>query len=284
MSSPSDNQTSSHRFHLRYAARLDKFPNLAGPDHFDQLRFIADQGFAALEDSYMQRRTVEFQERLAREIDRLGLAMGTFVGVTDLEQPSFTSGREDFRADVLARLRGAVETARRLRAAWFTVIPGTISPGIPLGFQTANVIDLLRRCCDLCEPAGMTMVIEPLNPWVDHPGMFLTTMSQGYALCKAVGSPRCKLLADIYHQQITEGNILPTLERAWDEIAYVQVGDHPGRCEPGSGEINYKNVFRFLRRQGYGGLVGMEHGQSIPGREGELAVLAAYRAVDPADE
>ena len=232
----------------------------------------------------MQRRPVEFQERLARELDRLGMTMGTFVGVTDLEQPSFTSGREDFRADVLQRLRGAIETAQRLRARWFSVIPGAFSPGIPPAFQAANVIDLLRRCCDLCEPAGLTMVVEPLNPWVDHPGMFLTTMSHGYALCRAVGRPQCKLLADIYHQQITEGNLLPTLDRAWDEIAYVQVGDHPGRCEPGTGEINYKNVFQFLRRKGYDGLVGMEHGQSIPGREGELAVLAAYCEADPAEE
>lgn len=274
---------SRHRFALRYAARLGKFTHLAGEDPIDQLKFIAGQGFAALEDSRMQQRPVELQERLASEMDRLGLVMGTFIATADFERPTFASGREDLREKTLAELRAGVEVARRLNAKWFTVVPGTLEPRLPMGFQTANAIDLLRRCGDVCARAGIVMVVEPLNAWVDHPGMFLSQVSQGYALCKAVASPHCKLLADVYHQQITEGNLLPTLEHAWDEIAYVQVGDHPGRCEPTSGEINYRNVFRFLRRKGYTGLVGMEHGQSIPGREGELAVLRAYREIDPAD-
>ncbi len=273
--------TSRQPFALRYAARLGKFTQLAGEDPIEQLRFIADQGFTALEDSRMQERPVELQERLAREMERLGLTMGTFLATADFERPTFSSGREDLREKTLAELRAAIVVARRLNARWFTVVPGTLDLHLPLGFQTANAVDLLRRCCDVCEPAGMVMIVEPLNAWVDHPGMFLSRVDQAYALCKAVASPHCKLLGDIYHQQITEGNLLPTLKRAWDEIAYIQVADHPGRFEPTSGEINYRNVFRFLHRQGYTGLVGMEHGQSLPGRAGELAVLQAYREIDP---
>jgi len=278
-----NNGCKRHRFSLRYAARLGKFTHLAGEDPIEQLKFIGDQGFDALEDSRMQERPVELQERLARELNRLGLAMGTFLATFDFERPTFSSGREDLREKTLTDLRAALVIAKRLNARWFTVVPGTLDPRLPMGFQTANAIDLLRRCCDVCEPDGMVMLIEPLNARVDHPGMFLSRVDQGYALCKAVADPHCKLLADIYHQQITEGNLLPTLDRAWDEIAYIQVGDHPGRNEPTSGEINYRNVFRFLQRKDYSGLVGMEHGQSIPGREGELAVLRAYREIDPAD-
>ena len=272
-----------HRYALRYAARLGKFPLLSGNDPIDQLNFLANQGFTALEDSRMQERPVALQERLALEMERLKMTMGTFLATADFEQPTFSSGREDLREKTLTELRAATVVAQRLNARWFTVILGALDPRLPMGFQTANAIELLRRCCDVCEPSGMTMLIEPLNARVDHPGMFLAQVDQAYALCKAVANSRCKLLADIYHQQITEGNLLPTLERAWDEIAYIQVGDHPGRNEPTSGEINYRNVFRFLRRQGYDGLVGMEHGQSIAGRDGELAVLRAYQEIDPTD-
>ena len=89
------------------------------------------------------------------------------------------------------------------------------------------------------------------------------------------------MLFDFYHVQIEEGNIIPTLDYAWDEIAYIQIGDTPGRNEPTTGEINFVNVLQHVHDKGYRGFMGMEHGVSKPGREGELAVLKAYRAIDP---
>src|SRR5690606_1754145 len=97
---------------------------------------------------------------------------------------------------------------------------------------------------------------------------------------KAVNSPACKILFDIYHQQITEGNIIPNIDLAWDEIAYFQVGDNPGRKEPGTGELNYRHIFRHIHSKGFTGIVGMEHGNSQPGPEGEQAVIDAYVAAD----
>jgi hydroxypyruvate isomerase len=94
---------------------------------------------------------------------------------------------------------------------------------------------------------------------------------------KAVGSPSCKILFDIYHQQATEGNLIENIERCWDEIAYFQIGDNPGRNEPGTGEINYRNVFRRIHERGYRGVMGMEHGNAAPGKDGEIALMAAYR-------
>ena len=271
------------RFTLKYAGRLGKFTHLAGEDPIDQLHFLADQGILALEDSHMQRRPVELQEQLARAMGRLGMEMGTFIATADFARPTFTCGDENLRQHVLAEMRAAVEVAKRLSARWFTVVPGTAHPSLPWGYQTSNMIDTLKCCCDLCEPAGMVMIVEPLNTIVDHPGMFLTHIDQAYHICRAVGRPSCKILDDLYHQQITEGDLIGNLDRAWDEIAYIQVGDHPGRNEPTTGEINYQTIFQHLYRKGYQGLIGMEHGHSRSGPEGEMAVLAAYRKVDPAD-
>jgi hydroxypyruvate isomerase len=108
----------------------------------------------------------------------------------------------------------------------------------------------------------------------------LKRIGQAYQICKAVDSPSCKILDDLYHQQITEGNLIPNIDAAWDEIAYFQIGDNPGRDEPTTGEINFANVFAHIRDNGFDGILGMEHGNSRPGREGELAVIAAYRSVD----
>jgi hydroxypyruvate isomerase len=111
--------------------------------------------------------------------------------------------------------------------------------------------------------------------------MFLRTIPQAYALAKAVDSPGVKVLFDFYHVQIEEGNLLPTLDYAWDEIAYIQIGDTPGRKEPTTGEINFARVLQHVYDKGYRGFVGLEHSTSKPGKDGEQATLAAYRAVDP---
>jgi hydroxypyruvate isomerase len=124
------------------------------------------------------------------------------------------------------------------------------------------------------------MVLEPLNPR-NHPGLFLKGIPQAFQICKAVDSPSCKILDDLYHQQITEGNLIPNIDAAWDEIAYFQIGDNPGRKEPTTGEINYLNVFRHIKAKGFDGILGMEHGNSQPEAAGEIAVIEAYRAVDP---
>ena len=126
----------------------------------------------------------------------------------------------------------------------------------------------------------MVMVIEPLNPWTNHSGMFLSRIPQAYEICRAVDSPAVKILDDLYHQQIAEGNLIPNIDKAWTEIAYFQMGDNPGRNEPGTGEINYRNVFKHIHAKGFTGILGMEHGNSKGGREGERAVIDAYRAAD----
>jgi hydroxypyruvate isomerase len=273
---------SPRRFRLRYAPHFGMFRQLGGADLVDQLKFAADQGFTAWEDNEMKSRPVEDQKRIAAALERLGMEMGVISALRGVWSKVNFAGRDQAaRQEVLAAMREIVDVAKRIPTRYLTVVPGLEDPKLPGEYQTANCVELLRQCCDIVEPHGLVMVLEPLNRKQNHPGVFLYGSPQAYLLCKAVHRPSCKILFDIYHQQITEGNLIPNLDHCWDEIAYLQAGDNPGRKEPGTGEINYKKVFQHIAEKGYRGIIGMEHGNSQRGEAGERAVIAAYRAVDP---
>jgi hydroxypyruvate isomerase len=258
------------------------FQRSAGADLVAQLQWMHDQGFRSLEDNGMRGRSVGDQERIAREMARLGMRMGVFVLNPETAwTTTFAAGEKSFRESFLKDVEASIEVAKRVNAKWATVVMGTVAPRIEPEYQAANAVEILRAAAERLEPHGLVMVLEPLNRR-DHPNLFLTRIPQAYQICRAVDSPSCKILFDIYHQQITEGNLIPNMDAAWSEVAYLQVGDNPGRKEPTTGEINYANVFAHAKRKGFAGVVGMEHGNSKSGTEGELAVVAAYRAVDPA--
>src|SRR4030095_3831914 len=158
-----------------------------------------------------------------------------------------------------------------------TVVPGNFDRRLPLETQTAHVIDTLRGGADVFAKNNLAMVLEPLS---DTPDLFLRFSAQGYMICRAVNSPGCKMLCDMFHLQRNEGHIIPRIDLAWSEIGYFQIGDNPGRKEPGTGEMNYKNIFKHIYDKGYKGILGMEHGNSIAGKEGEMALIKAYRDAD----
>ncbi len=267
-------------FNLHYAPHIGMFKNLAGDDPVDQLNFMADQGFTAFEDNPMRSRDVPLQEKMASTMARRGLRMGVFVAHTiHWSEPNLASGKSDLRDEFLADIRSSVDVARRVNAKWMTVVPGHVDLRLDMAYQTANVIETLKRAAEILEPHGLVMVLEPLN-FRDHPGLFLTRIPQAFEICRAVASPACKILDDLYHQQIQEGNLIPNIDAAWDEIGYFQIGDNPGRKEPTTGEINYRNVFRHIHSKGFTGILGMEHGNSGDGAAGERAVIDAYRTVD----
>jgi len=281
-------------FKLGYGPHPGMFKAHAGDSIIDQIKFAADQGFTAWEDNGIAGRPPAEQEAIGRALADRRMQMGVFVAHASFDEPTFAVAKPEYQERVLASIRNAVEVSKRCGAKWFTVVPGTVDqpspkmenpnryggPRLAEGYQTANVIALLRQCSALLEPHGLIMVLEPLNWYRDHGGVWLQHPDQAYAVCKAVNSPSCKILFDIYHQQISDGNLIPNIDRCWDEIAYFQSGDNPGRNEPSTGEINYRNVFRHLHRKGFKGVVGMEHGNSLPGKEGELALIRAYRDAD----
>jgi hydroxypyruvate isomerase len=228
----------------------------------------------------MRARELPVQQRIAAALQRLGMQMGVFVGAgISWEEPGITSGDAASRTKFLADIRASVEVAKRVNATWMTIVPDHVDPRLQPHFQMANVVETLRQASDILEPHGLVMVLEALN-FRDHPGMFLTEIPQAYMICQAVDSPACKILFDIYHQQISEGNLIPNIESAWDEIAYFQIGDNPGRKEPTTGEINYRRVFEFIHGKGFSGILGMEHGNSIAGVAGDVALIEAYRSSD----
>ena len=267
------------KFKLKYAPGLGMFSGHAGKDPIDNIKFAHDQGFRAVFDNGLMGKPPELQEKIASELNRLNMDLGPFVAYADFKTVSFVKKDAEIRKMLDETMHKAVETAKRTGAKWALVVPGRVHEQMEWDYQTANVVDNFRRLCDICEPAGLVMVLEPLNAW-DHPGLFLTKMPQAFQICRAVNRPSCKIVDDLYHQQITEGNLIPNIDRCWPEIASFHLGDSPGRKEPGTGEINYRNIFRHLNAKGYDGVLCMEHGRSIKGIEGEKAVIEAYQACD----
>jgi hydroxypyruvate isomerase len=268
------------QFQLKYAPHFGMFRVSAGNDPLDQLKFAADQGFTAWEDNGMKGRDVTLQEKIAQTMQQLGMQMGVFVATATFTDVTFAGRDQDAWNKVLKDIRDSVDVAKRVNAKWMTVVPGHYHKGLEWDYQTANCVELLRRCCDILQPHGLVMVLEPLNWWANHPGCFLHKIPQAYQICRAVDNPSCKILFDLYHQQITEGNLIPNIDLAWSEVGYFQAGDNPGRKEPGTGEINYRNVFGHIHSKGFDGIVGMEHGNSQPGAAGERAVIEAYVQAD----
>jgi hydroxypyruvate isomerase len=266
-------------FKLNYAPHFGMFAQHTGPDLVTQLKFFREQGFTALEDNGAPTRPPAEQELIGRTLVDLKMTMGVFVATKDFNNPTFavTTWKPDMREPILKEIREAVEIAKRMNAKWCTVVPGCHDERLDWDYQTASVIDMFRRCAEICEKAGLVMVMEPLNTRRDHPKLFLTRISQGYLICRACNSPSVKILYDMYHQQITEGNIIPNIDLAWDEVAYFQVGDNPGRKEPTTGEMNYRNIFKHIHKKGFTGVVGMEHGVlGARTKEGEQACIDAY--------
>lgn len=265
-------------FNLNYAPHAGMFAAHAGENFIDQIMFMHDQGFRSIEDNGLVKRPLALQEEIGKTLAKLGMSMGVFVvdkggnGANTL-----AAGKQEYIDIFLNGCRQAVESAKRVNAKWITVVPGDFERTLPIGIQTGNVIEALRRGAEIFEPHGLIMVLEPLS---DTPNLFLRNADQTHMICKSVKSPSCKILYDIYHMQKNEGNLITTMEKCWDEIAYIQIGDNPGRKEPTTGEINYRNLFKYIDSKGYKGILGMEHGNSLPGKSGELALIKAYREVD----
>lgn len=284
---------------MKFAPKVGAFKAHAGSDIFDQIRFAHDQGFTAWEHNRMPDEEPAQQEKIGKLLAELGMEMGVFVAYGCFDRPTFAVKKKEYRDEVLSTMKNAAAVAERCGAKHMTVVPGSVDqqfahqekwnkyggPRLATGYQRANTIDLLRECAAILEPKKLVMVLEPLNWHANHGGVFLQRSDQAFAICRAVNSPSCKILFDIYHQQISEGNLIPNIDLSWQEIAYFQAGDNPGRKEPGTGEINYSKVFAHIhtkaKADGRDFVIGMEHGNSIKGKAGELALIEAYRKVDP---
>lgn len=266
-------------FNMNYGIHDGMFRHLAGEDFIDQIKFAHTMGFRSIEDNGMMGRSVEQQKKIGDTLAKLGMTMGVFVITSDNWhwKTSLASGKQQWTDLMIKDCKKAVEVAKRCNAKHMTVVPGNFERSLSLDIQTANVIKALRIASDIFEPHGLVMVLEALS---DNPDLFLRYSDQTYMICTAVNSPSCKFLFDMYHMQRNEGNIIANIDKVWSETGYFQIGDNPGRNEPGTGEMNYRNIFKHINDKGYKGVLGMEHGVAGKGKEGEQALIKAYREAD----
>ena len=276
---PQPKNSSEPAFKMLYGIHDGTFANHAGKNFLDQIQFAYDQGFRAIEDNGMMSRTPEEQSKIGEKLAKLGMQMGVFVITSDSWhwKTSLATGKQEWKDKIAKDCTIALEVAKRCNATHATVVPGNYETKLPIDIQTANIIEGLRIGAGILEKTGLVMVLEPLS---DNPDLFLRHSTQTYMICKAVNSPSCKILFDMYHMQRNEGNIIANMDLVWNEIGYFQIGDNPGRKEPGTGEMNYKNIFKHIYAKGYRGVLGMEHGNALKGIEGELALIKAYRDAD----
>jgi hydroxypyruvate isomerase len=163
--------------------------------------------------------------------------------------------RETFLGDV----RKAIVCAQKLEIPHVSLTSGLSAAGKTFEEQRASLIEGIQRAADLVAAANLTLLIEPLNSLVDHPGCFLTSCVEGLKLVREINLPHLRLLFDLYHEQIMRGNLIRTLTEAAPYVAVFHVADNPGRNDPGTGEVDYPNVYKAIRKTGYTGYIGMEY-------------------------
>ncbi len=239
-------------------------------DHAERIRKAADLGF----------RAVEFWPWRGKDIDAIDKARrDTKLQVVQFLGWGFSPGLNDpVNHDAFVKeIEAGCEVAHRLETKMMLVIAGQDVPGLTKEQMHLNVMDGLKRAAPIVEKAGITLILEPLNTRVDHKGYCLSNSPDAVRICKAVGSKNVKICWDLYHLQISEGDLCGRMKDGYDQIGYFQFADHPGRNDPGTGEVHYERVFRAARDLGYTGWFGAEFSP----RDGERKAAERLALTDP---
>jgi len=191
--------------------------------------------------------------RARKHCASFGLGMDTLIATPDWAKRPVSMVDPAQRDNFLADVKQAIAYAQIILMA------GNAIPGRTHEEQYASLLEGARRAGDLAAKANLTMIVEPLNSLVNHKGFFLTTCTEGLKLIREVDNPHVRLLFDIYHEQVQEGNVIRTLTEAAPLVAVFHVADNPGRNDPGTGEIHYGNVYKAIQKTGYSGYVCMEY-------------------------
>lgn len=227
----------------------------SGKDEIYHLEKIREHGFHGLE--YYAWWELNDLNRVAKEQERIGVGISAtctrFISLVD----------ETFRDVYIAGVRDTIEACRRLGVRSIISQTGNELNGVPRESQRQTMIETLKRCAPMLEEAGIVLELEPLNGLVDHRGHFLQRSDESVSVVDQVGSPNVKLVFDVYHQQITEGNVIRNAIGYIDRINHYHIADNPGRKQPGTGELNYVNILRAIKGTGFDGYVGLECGYTI---------------------
>lgn len=279
----------SHHWQLRYTGHLGlQGPELplfrhsaASIDPIDQIRFLADQGFAGVQDNFLKLREPALQARMGEEMARLGLAMGTFTNnPLGWNRPLWNAAGADARAELRRDLDATIEAARRVGGRCATCVTGWDSAQ-PRERQLANMIENLKWLSEPAARAGIVLCVEAVAArWI--PGLLVDHLDDALAIVRAVDSPAVRLLFDVGHLQMSDGSVLEHLEQCWDAIGAIQLADAPGRLELGSGELNWPNILRWLRGRGWTELLELELRPAEDSAAGERHLLQRLDAIDAA--
>lgn len=276
----SSGQPAPYTYKLRYAPHV----NMGGwhqgklsPE--EQLAFFAQWGFKAFEYNGLPSRTPQQMESLRKKMDDLKMSMGVMV-VNRGGWKATAMPDKQYHATFLEDVKRALEIHKIVGNECATVCSGVAAANLTYGEQTKNCIEALKRAAEIVAGSKLVLVLEPLNIRVDHAGYFVVHMEHAAEIISGVNSPNVKIVMDLYHQQISEGNLINHLNRYWDLIGSFQTGDVPGRREPDTGEVNWQNVFKAIHKKGTEKILGMEHGLSERGEAGLIKCFNAYRKAD----
>lgn len=249
---------------LTYAVNIEmtfsKLPVL------DRLRKVAEAGFTHYEFWPYANKDIDAMVALNKELGLTPSQFSAYWGITDPKR------KDDF----LQKLKACLPVAAKLGVKKLCVVAGETADGQSREAMDAAVIDALKAGAEVVTPAGITIILEPLNVLVDHPKQHIITSAHAADILRRVGSPNVKMLFDCYHQQISEGNLSGNIRKYKDLIGYYQIADHPGRHEPGTGEVNYAHVFRTIHDVGYRDAIGLE----MSPKGDAMAALKAIREAD----
>jgi hydroxypyruvate isomerase len=221
--------------------------------------------------------TVEFWEGTGFDIDEYKAAldetgltvacMGVSSGLVD------PAGREAF----LESLKACIKNAHILGGKCLIATTGQELPDVPRQAQHDSIVEGLKAAAEILKDTGLTLCLEPLNILINHKGYYLSTSAEAFDIIRKVNSPHVKVLFDIYHQQITEGNLIANITNNLDLIGHFHIAGNPGRGEPYYGEINYSEIFKAIDEKGFAGYIGLEYWPVIDGMEESLIKMLNAR-------
>ena len=199
---------------------------------------------------------IEAMKKLARS---LHLGMDTIIATPSWKNRPVSMVKPEQRDNFLADVRSAIAFAQKLEIPQIILMSGDEVPGRTHDEQYTCLLESAKRAGDLAAKANLKLIVEPLNSKVNHKDFFLTTCVEGLKLIQQVDNPHVRLLFDIYHEQVQNGNVIRTLREAAPSVAVFHIADNPGRNDPGTGEMNYSNIYKAVRDTGFGGYVTMEY-------------------------
>jgi hydroxypyruvate isomerase len=213
---------------------------------------------AELVTEYVQWSDAETQ-KYKKMAQSMGLGMDTILAQNEWTKRPVTMVNPAHLDGFLSDVKSAIEWSKKLEVPQIILMSGNDQPGMTHEAQYASLLESAKRAADLASAADVKLIIEPLNSKVNHKGYFLNNCTEGLKLVKEVDNPHFRLLFDIYHEQVQVGNVIRTLTEAEPYVAVYHIADNPGRNDPGTGEMNYDNIYKAIQKTGYSGYITMEY-------------------------